>query len=106
LAESTFAVLERLLPCTLENKRTWIQEERVRDKRGNTMTDLTNKEQKILDKLTGSTPAKKGEPLIDWTNSLFGKDWYLTSWFDKILFVLGAVAMLWTIFKLAFFHTF
>jgi hypothetical protein len=30
-------------------------------------------------------------------------DWYLSSWFEKAIFVLGFVALLWTIFSLAVF---
>lgn len=36
-------------------------------------------------------------------DSMFAKDWYLETWFEKILFVLGFVALAWTLIQRAFF---
>lgn len=65
---------------------------------------MSNNEDKFMRKNFPGLASKKDneqKPLFDIKNTFIGKDWYLETWFEKILFVLGFVALAWTILKLA-----
>jgi hypothetical protein len=44
---------------------------------------------------------KEIQPVFSLKNTFLGKDWYLESWYEKLIFVLGFVALAWTILKLS-----
>jgi hypothetical protein len=60
------------------------------------------------DKVNAFLRGKKKESPVTFglKNSVFGKTWYLESKFEKAIFVLGFLALLWTIFKLVILRTF
>jgi hypothetical protein len=63
-----------------------------------------NQQDKINNFLRGK---KKESPVtFGFKNSVFGRDWYLSSFWEKTIFVLGFFALLWTIFKLVILRTF
>lgn len=61
---------------------------------------MSSREEKIQRFLTGKK--KFEQPTLDFKNSFFFKDWYLSNWFEKLIFVFGFIALLWTIFELLF----
>lgn len=64
---------------------------------------MSTQEEKIQRFLTGKK-SKTSEKVATFQLPPFLKmDWYLSSWIEKLLFVLGFVALLWTIFSLAVF---
>lgn len=39
----------------------------------------------------------KEEAITIWKNSKFAQDWYLDKWWEKVVFILGFLALIWTI---------
>lgn len=66
---------------------------------------MTSKEEKVRRFLMGKKSEKElNKPIINWKNSFFGQDWYLDKLWEKAVFILGFLALLWTIFEILFLH--
>ena len=65
---------------------------------------MSNNEDKMLRKFMPQQKKEEQKPLFNWKESFFGKDWYLESWYEKLIFVAGFVALVWTLIKLVFLH--
>ena len=64
-----------------------------------------SKQERQVMRALGINQGRKGEEakVTFFKNSFLGKTWYLERFFDKLIFVLGFLAFIWTIFKLAVF---
>lgn len=66
------------------------------------------KQEKQLMRALGVKSGKKDEtPKVTFLkNSGLYKTWYFETWFEKLIYVLGFVALVWTIIKLVIWHSF
>lgn len=62
---------------------------------------MTNREEKAMRFILGKKRFEQSKsPQI--SSGFFGMTWYLDSWWEKLAFVLGFFALIWTIFELVF----
>lgn len=64
---------------------------------------MTSQEEKVQRFLTGKKRDKAEPGATFQLPPILKMDWYLSSWIEKLLFVLGFFALIWTIFSLAVF---
>lgn len=64
---------------------------------------MISAEEKAQRFLIGKKSSKEGDgQIVFLKDSFLFKDWFLSSFWEKLLFILGGIALFWTIFERVF----